>query len=171
MRRALALLTLAACSGGMDGSGDEWAEKTFGKAVARELTTPRGWAEGDAAPYAPRPFVLLQHDYSRGPGDHELPSRFHHLNPRLPASMIASSAEKIRALVWVRKVIQHEFKGYTTFKRRTQKLFSNEAVHLVQVFVKNEEGAFVGVAQDVFEGHEDDDLRAYLEKLPQAPPE
>jgi hypothetical protein len=168
---ALPLLAFCACSGGTDDSGEVWAENTFGKPAARQLTSPRGWPVESGEPYAPRPFVVLEYDYSKGPGDYEGPSRFHPLNPALPASMIAKSAEEVRSLVWVRKIIRKEYKGTIQIKRRTQKVFSQEAVHLVQVFVKDENGGFVGVADDMFEGHEDDDLRAYLEKLPQAPPE
>lgn len=169
MKQALLLLCLAGCSSGEpDSSGDVWAEQAFGKEVVRTLTSPRSMGEG-GEPYAPRPFVVLEY-VSKGPGDYEGPSHIHPLNPKLPASMIAQSAEEIQSLVWVRRVLRHEFKGYTTIKRRTQKLFSNEAVHLVQIFVKDENGQFVGVAQDMFEGHEDEALAAYLQTLAQVAP-
>lgn len=75
------------------------------------------------------------------------------------------SAEQIQSLVWVRRILRHEFKGHTTIKRRAHKLYSNEAVHLVQIFVKDENGQFVGVAHDMFEGHEDEDLPGCLQSI------
>lgn len=170
MTRAAFLLLLAGCSSGEpDASGDAWAEKAFGKEAVKELTAPRSLMGEGGAPYAPRPFVLLEY-VSKGPGDYEGPSHVHPLNPKLPASMIAPSAADIRSLVWVRKILRKEFKGYTRIKRRSVATFTQEAVHHVQIFVKDENGRFTGVAEDMFEGHEDADLRAYLEKLPQTPP-
>jgi hypothetical protein len=174
VRTAFVALFLAGCSRGPDRSGEEWALKTLGDGARQLKSQTGGPPTGDAAgefgePYAPRPLVVIEY-VSQIPEAEGDPC-FHPINATLSAGLVAGAVEDVKSLVVVRKIICPEKAGTIKIKRRTQTLWANKPAQIISIVAKNEDGRYVTVAGDMIEGHEDEALRAFLDKLPEAPPE
>ena len=170
MRRTWMLLCLAGCSSGEpDASGEEWAKRTLGEGAPELKSASRGVFQAElGAPHAPRPFVVIEL-IPRVPGAEGEPW-FHPLNATLPAGMAAGAADDVQGLVIVRKIINTESAGTIRIKRRTTQVWKNKPVWLITTAVLDEDGRWVATGSDMIEGHEDDVLRDFLQKLPQSAP-
>jgi hypothetical protein len=172
VKRAWLLLCLAGCSSGEpDLSGEEWAKRTLREGAGELKTASRGVFQAEpGAPHAPRPFVVIEL-IPRVPGADGEPY-FHPLNATLPAAMAAGAADDVQGLVIVQKIINTESAGTIRIKRRTTRVWKNKPVWLITTAVRDENDRWAATGGDMIEGHEDEALLAYLQKLPQTlPPE
>lgn len=169
MRHSFAILLLAGCGASEpDKSGDDWALKTFGADGARELkNVARQGAAGElGAAWAPRPYVVIEM-VSNAPGGGSRDPYFHPLNATLSS---ATSADAVQGVVVVQKIINTESAGTIRIKRRTTTLWKNKPVWMIVTMTRDENGRFLGLGGDMIEGHEDEPLRAWLDKLPPSAP-